>query len=308
MNKKRSPFIVRLLKLPEVQFFLVFAAPFTVFFATNFIYFEGAQRVAATISFLAILTIVLLQTIYEIHAHRRLKNEESSFVRVTAHQIRTPLTALNWALEEIKGAKNEQEKEELFETAKVAALKIANLVEGFDDLAKVASEGALSFNFEEADLTEFLTKLVHESGPVAKQHGVRLILDVPHQDIIACIDGAKLDMALSNILNNGIMYNHKNGTVAVRLRMRGDAKTVDILIEDSGMGISKLDQERIFNRFFRAADARKMRPEGSGLGLYLSNMMVRAHGGSIEVRSVYGRGTTFVVKLPMKICVFEPKG
>jgi signal transduction histidine kinase len=110
-------------------------------------------------------------------------------------------------------------------------------------------------------------------------------------------DPTRVRQMIDNLLSNAIKYTPPGGAVVVRLAHRGDEAV--FIFEDSGIGISTEDLDRLFTRFFRSQDAELRAIQGIGLGLAITKSIVESHNGTIEVESVGGRGSTFVVRLPV---------
>ncbi len=290
---------LRLLKTPEVQFFLVFTIPYIGFFIVNYLNFPPGYRFIGTVAFVGALVIVMLQTLYSIVAHRAIKHEENNFLSVTAHQLRTPLAAIKWTLEEInKKTIQETERTEMVRIAGVAAQKLSNVVESFAQVANV-EDSQIELKFAPMELVDFIDRMVTEAEPVAKQYGVSVYFERPQNAIEVLADDAKLDLALSNLINNGIKYNRRGGMVTLRLRPLVNDRQVEVTIEDTGAGIAAADKPRLFQKYFRTEDGKRINAEGTGLGLYLARNVIEKHSGRIWVESIPGRGSAFHFTLPV---------
>jgi PAS domain S-box-containing protein len=125
----------------------------------------------------------------------------------------------------------------------------------------------------------------------------RFLLDLPDAPVVAEIDAPKIEQVLRNLLQNAVHYAPGGGAVTVALRADGGA--CELRVVDEGIGIAPTEQSRIFERFYRAPDARVLRTRGAGLGLAICREIVDAHGGVLRVESVPGRGSTFIVRLPL---------
>ncbi len=286
------------LKTPEVQFFVIFTVPFTGFFLINYLNLPVAYRFAVVVAFVATLIVVLLQTIYGIYAHARIQKNEGSFLNMTAHQIRTPLTAIRWTLQEIgKKDVREEDRSELIRVASIAGDRLSNIVESLSQVARLEDE--MSFRREALDLGEVIAAATHAAEPIAKQYGSGVYFERPVQGIEVSADPVKLEVVLSNLINNAIKYNRKGGMVTVRMRPLLSDRQVEVVIEDTGMGISAEDQKHLFEKYFRAVAAKQSNVTGTGLGLYLVKTIVERHGGRIWVESVLGKGSAFHFTLPV---------
>jgi len=109
-------------------------------------------------------------------------------------------------------------------------------------------------------------------------------------------DSHKLGVAISNLLNNAARYSKSGGTVRIGLMTKGQEN--QLTIADQGIGIATADMDKIFSKFFRAENARKIQPDGNGLGLFIAKNVIENHGGTIQVKSVLDAGSEFVVTLP----------
>lgn len=223
---------------------------------------------------------------------------QSEFVTVAAHQLRTPLTALRWSLENVSAlaAKHEEIGSLLNESLGLVdrSLKIVN---DFLDAAKI-EEGKFGFTFEPTDLVALLDALVGAIAPIAERYEVAVRFS--HEGIPALMvsaDATRLSTALANLLDNAVRYNVRGGTVTVTLA-KGTARA-EISIADTGIGIPKGEEQKIFQKLERGSNAIQAEPNGSGLGLYLAKNIIEAHRGSITFTSEPERGTTFTITLPL---------
>lgn len=224
---------------------------------------------------------------------------KSEFITVAAHQLQTPITTAYWALDILR--KEESISEENRETARegfIASQNLSKIVNDLLDVAKI-EEGKFGYNIQPADIVSFMAEITKNAHPVAKNAGVNLYFDPgPEHSILLAIDPAKLAMAFSNLIDNAIKYNLKNGSVTVKIERLPGKPFVQISVKDTGIGISAENLPHLFKKFFRADNAVKVHTEGTGLGLYIAKNIVRRHGGRIWAESTLGRGTTFYVTLP----------
>lgn len=229
-----------------------------------------------------------------------LLKSKSEFISVASHQLRTPITHINFALESL--AKNLQlnsESQVLFDNALVSARELNAIVDDLLSVSKI-EEGKFGYQFVETDLVAFLEKTLEEVAPQARAVGIKLFFDRPKEPVPnLLIDPQKLTMAISNLLDNSIRYNVPNGEVTVAIAPKSDDKYVEILLSDTGIGIPPEEVPKLFQKFYRATNATKFSTEGSGLGLYIVQNIVRAHGGKVWVESELNRGTIFHIALPL---------
>lgn len=243
-----------------------------------------------------------LKLVKDLTRENVLLETKSEFLSVAAHQLRTPLTAIHWSLENLAKLTENATPEikelvqQTFQTSD-RALKITN---DLLDASKI-EEGRFGYNFEETDIYGFLKKLMEDVTPVAKQYGIRMYFESRGaQPLVVQLDPLRMHTAISNLLDNAIRYNTKNGEVFVSVAPTQDNSAVTITVRDTGVGIPEESQRKLFQKFQRGQNAVAIEPNGSGLGLFITKNIIESHGGAITFESVANRGTTFSVTLPIK--------
>ena len=226
----------------------------------------------------------------------RLKDE---FLSLVSHELRTPLTSirgyLDLVLDEEAGELNPEQRRFL----KAVERNSGRLLRLVGDLLFVAQADAGRLTLERAkvDLAALAADCVEAARPVADQRSIELHLEaVPVPALVG--DRGRLAQVLDNLVSNALKFTPEGGRVEVRTSTTDDH--VYLEVEDSGIGIPAAEQPRLFDRFFRAVSATEQAIPGTGLGLAIVKAIVEAHAGRIEVVSAPGKGTTFVVKLPLR--------
>lgn len=244
-----------------------------------------------------------IKSVRDATRERDVSKSKNEFINVAAHQLRTPLTSLNWALESI--AKDAVENPKMAsETASEAlrtserALKIVN------DLLEVAKmdEGVEKLSMQKTEVAEFLRGIVSLTNQFAKERSVSLYFaPIPPEweGVSALIDKDQLGAACANLIENAIKYNTKQGEVSVMLEVFPERKVLKVSVKDTGVGVSEKDKEFIFGKFFRGGNVVTLDPDGSGLGLYIVKNIIERHGGRIGFESRENRGSTFWFTLPI---------
>jgi signal transduction histidine kinase len=225
---------------------------------------------------------------------------KSEFVSVAAHQLRTPLTGIRWGLqglinEEYGGVSPQQR--EVLQTGLRVALSAIELINNLLDVAHIES-GRFGYSFVQGDLMEVIHAAAAAMEPRCAQKGVTLELSHLPERLELDLDRERMRMVFDNLLDNAIKYTHPGGTV--RVCAKEEAGNMEVSISDSGIGIPERDQRRLFSKFFRAPNALLMQTSGTGLGLYLVKNIIDQHHGSISVESSEGKGTTFIITLPVR--------
>lgn len=236
-----------------------------------------------------------------------LLRSKSEFISVAAHQLRTPLTAVQWSLEALGQQPSAEKEKELVDTALGAASKLLKTVNDLLDISKI-EEGQFGYQFENIEIVKFMEETIGEVQALARQFNVKFYFQKPEEGpITLSVDPQKLKMALFNIFDNAIRYNVQNGEVVIGVERLKNEPYVRISIKDTGVGIPTDDIKKIFTRFFRAENVVKFAPEGSGLGLYITRNIIKRHGGEIRVESELNRGSTFYITLPTDPKLIPPK-
>ncbi len=221
----------------------------------------------------------------------RSKNE---FISVASHQLRSPITNIAWALDTLTSDSSlGAEAKDLVLNAREATRELLGIVEDLLMVSKI-EEGRFGYNFQSVNVIDFLERVLGIVLPQAQQLGVKVYFEKPTEQIPEVVaDTEKITMVMENLFDNAIRYNVKEGEVRVSAKKILDQPFVEVVVQDTGIGISKEDLDKIFSKFFRAENAVKSKTEGSGLGLYIAQNIVRSHGGRIWVESERNRGTTF---------------
>ncbi len=249
----------------------------------------------------------------------RMKTE---FVSVVSHQLRTPLTAIKLFVEmlsdEDAGKLNEGQKDYM-NNIKESTERMIQLVNDLLNISRLET-GRLKIEPKPVQLEDFIQSIIDEAKPVAREKDCRIIFEKPEKKMEKVpIDEVLMRQVVHNLIMNAIDYSpvyvledreKRAGECDVIVSLKkefpvpGEKGSEDgailITVKDKGMGIPKEAQAGIFDKFFRAGNAYKMMPEGSGLGLYVSKMIVEASGGKIWFESEEGKGAIFYVRIPLK--------
>lgn len=224
-----------------------------------------------------------------------LMKSKNEFVTIASHQLRTPTTGLHWALESLHkdSGKFDETTKMLVDGAFTQSEILLKIIDDLLGIAKI-EEGRFGYVFANTDLVDFFNKILGQILPIAQHASVSLYFDKPKEALPPVIaDPQKLAMVISNLVENAIRYNVKNGSVTVGFKKAAEGPFVEVTVKDTGIGISEEDTKKLFTKFFRAENAVKLQTEGSGLGLYIVRNIIQAHGGQIWVESERERGTTF---------------
>jgi signal transduction histidine kinase len=223
---------------------------------------------------------------------------QSDFVSAVSHEFRTPLAALRQVNEYLTDGRvgDEEQRRRYYQVQTRSTDRLQRLVESLLDFGRMEA-GARPYRIQKLDAAELVRSVVEDfqKDPVA--HGYRIELRSDDAAAIAVdADPDALTCAIWNLLDNAVKYSPNEGTVAVELARREDR--VAIRVCDHGIGIPRDEQKRIFRKFERGTASQVNGIKGTGVGLALVKHIVIAHGGTIDLQSSPGEGSTFTLLFP----------
>jgi heavy metal sensor kinase len=232
------------------------------------------------------------------------------FTSDASHELKTPLTVLKGEMEvALRKERSSQDYEQVLRSNLDEINRMSRIVEDLLLLSKTDT-GEIRLEKENINLTEIVRDVVEQLSLLAEAKGLRLVTTNHHEEVRVFADELRVRQLLLNLIDNGIKYTEPGGFIQVALEksippetaMSQDQRqgSVKIIVSDSGIGISKEDQEKIFDRFYRVDKARSRDQGGSGLGLSICKWIVQAHQGNLAVESDLGRGSSFTVTLPLR--------
>ncbi|MCX6712317.1 MAG: ATP-binding protein [Candidatus Vogelbacteria bacterium] len=234
-----------------------------------------------------------------------LEEAKSKFVSVTTHQLRTPLAAVKWTLDmaakgQIGAVTDEQVKyltQGLISTNRV--ISIVNDLLKIDAIDTERSE----YTFHPTDLIKLISNLIFEFTNQAAIKKISFVFLKPQNTVPPVeMDGDKIRMVLENLIDNAVKYTPEGGNVTIKISddsINSAEGAIEITVIDSGIGIPASETDKVFQKFFRASNAIKKEPDGSGLGLFIARDIIEKHGGAIWFANHQGEGTAFSFTLPL---------
>lgn len=226
---------------------------------------------------------------HEIGETERMKND---FISTVSHELRTPLTAIKGWGETIKLAQNDEELvNKGLDVIVNESERLSDLVEELLDFSRMES-GKLSLKKSQIDIVKELTEVLEVFESRSTREGIDLCIDIPFKSIMINGDKNRLKQSFVNIIDNSFKYTSKGGHVKVKLRVNNSG--VFISINDNGCGISKHDLPKIRQKFYKANNSAR----GSGIGLAVTDEIIKLHNGEMIIESEIGIGTTVSIILP----------
>ncbi len=229
----------------------------------------------------------------------KLSQMKTDFVANVSHEFRTPLSSILVLAELMKlgRVKDSGEVREFGQYIDSQGRRLMQLINNILDFSRIES-GQKDFQFEHADVREVVSEALAACAGQLKQSGHTIQYDPPPIPLPPpLLDTDALTLALTNLLDNAIKYSSNAKEIIVRLSRNGDA--VSVAVTDHGIGITREEQERIFDKFYRVGTGLVHDVKGSGLGLAIVKHIVEAHQGKITIDSELGQGSTFTIHLPI---------
>jgi signal transduction histidine kinase len=228
---------------------------------------------------------------------RKAKGSDNEFVYLASHQLRTPVTGIKWAAETLLRTENFTGRKKYYlDLIYASSISLGDLIGTLLNVSRI-ERGQLVFSRRQINIVLFVDTLLKEYLPFAKKKNLVLRFEKPAAAIAIQTDSGALHNIVQSLVYNAIEYTPKGGSIDVSLKKK--RTSVQLTVRDTGIGIPKKDQARIFDKYTRGNNALAVKKEGLGLGLYTAAQMVRLLNGTISVRSKEGKGTTFIVELPL---------
>ena len=237
----------------------------------------------------------------DISTRVKIESSKTEFVSLASHQLRTPLSTLNWYSEILLsgelGKLSKQQQQYTKEIYK-ASQRMIRLVNDLLNLSRIEM-GKMTIQPNHINLKSIIEDITEDLQHDLKLRQLTLAIHYPDKKLELFGDQQIINIVITNLLSNAMKYSPKGGKVAIDISFK-NASTVAIVVSDSGMGIPDADKSKIFTKFFRAENAKVSVSDGTGLGLYIVKAFVESAGGSISFKSS-SHGTVFTVLLPIKM-------
>ena len=228
---------------------------------------------------------------------KALEKSRQEFVSNVSHELKTPITSIRVLADSLMGmedAPKELYQEFMYDISE----EIDRESQIIDDLLSLVrmDKSSTEANFAPVRINDLVETILKRLRPIAKKRNIELIFE-SIRDVTADVDEVKLSLAVNNLVENAVKYNKEDGWV--RVTLDADHKFFYLKVSDSGIGIPKEFQDRVFERFFRVDKARSRETGGTGLGLAITKSVILLHHGAVRIPSEEGEGTTFMVRIPL---------
>lgn len=252
-----------------------------------------------------LILLLTLQTFYlvrmweeRVEAMRELDRQKDELLSIVSHQLATPVSSIKWYLEMLDdgdlGELNNDQKEHIAAMRGIG-MNMSDLVSMILDVSRIQL-GRMKIEKQDLDLNSFFHEIIATIDPKATEKKVEFIKNIPEKMPLAKLDRRYTNMTIENLLSNAVKYTPSGGKVNCDVKIENG--NLYVTVKDTGMGIPRAEQDKIFGRMYRASNARNA-IDGNGFGLFVAKGAVEAQGGKIWFESEEGKGTTFFVVLPL---------
>ena len=230
----------------------------------------------------------------------QLDEAKDEFISMASHQLRTPLTSIKGYLSMVvEGDLGEikPQQERVLKDAFGSSQRMAYLIADFLNVSRIKT-GKFMIEKHEVDLPQIVQEEIRQLEEMAESRDLKLIYEKPGVFPRVKLDENKTRQVMMNMVDNAIYYTPSGGTITIQLYALADE--IIFKVVDTGIGVPKKEQHKLFTKFFRAGNAKKARPDGTGLGLFMAQKVVVEQGGAVIFESTEGKGSTFGFRFPLK--------
>ncbi|MCX6764602.1 MAG: ATP-binding protein [Candidatus Nealsonbacteria bacterium] len=243
-----------------------------------------------------------LVILHDITREKEIERIKSEFVSLTAHQLRTPLSAIKWTLKMILDGdlgKISKDQKEYLQKTYVSNERMIHLINDLLNVSRI-EEGKYLYRPAFVQLDDLTQSVINSYKSELERRKIKLVFEKSEKLLPKVkIDVEKINLVITNFLDNAVKYTPSKGEVKICLNFISKNKEIEFSIKDSGIGIPDRDKKRLFTKFFRSENAVRMETDGSGLGLFITKNIIEAHGGRAWFESEVGKGSTFYFTLPV---------
>lgn len=240
-----------------------------------------------------------------LHIIQELDRQKTELLAIVSHQLAKPITALKWEAESLLdgdlGVLAQKQQDEI-KRMHAQSVNLADLVSTILDVSHIQL-GKVDIKAQPLELKPFFSEIVDIVRPTIAEKAIRFVETVPAHLPTVLLDKRYTRMTIENLLTNAVKYTPQNGAVTFEVTIN-EENIMRVRVADTGVGIPKDEQSKIFGKMYRASNVRNA-AAGNGFGLYVAKGAIEAQGGSLWFTSVEGKGTSFFVDLPLKIASTE---
>jgi len=231
---------------------------------------------------------------------QRLDETKDEFISMASHQLRTPLTSIKGYISMVvegDAGKVTTAQKRFLDEAFLSSERMVRLINEFLSVSRLQT-GKFTIDKRETDLTKLVHQEIDSLMPSATSRNLKFKFTAGKNIPLMNIDEGKMRQVVMNLADNAIYYSKEKATITIKLEQQKDK--IVFTVQDRGIGVPADEQSELFGKFFRATNARLQRPDGTGIGLFLTKKVIDAHGGTLLFESKEGKGSTFGFTLPVK--------
>ncbi len=238
----------------------------------------------------------------DVTMERQLDYMKSDFITVASHHLRTPLSTVQWYLELLSagdgGEKLTKEQKSFVVEMRMATKKMTAVLGELMDASRISEEGFTPI-YDDVDMNDIVKDVIRNTQPLMKSKGVQHSVELLPQAAVVPTDRLLAGIIIQNLIHNAVKYSKADGSRVLHIRMKRSKQHIHVSVEDHGIGIPYAEQEHIFQKLYRASNARAVESNGAGLGLYSCRMLADRMGASLSFESKEGDGSTFIASFPV---------
>ena len=267
----------------------------TYYLALNFVDDPRTAVFFVAIESALILVIgnIIAESSRKIINNYKLKEE---FIDLISHQIRTPITNVKWNLEFLNNEKLTQKQERYVKRLTESTEKITSLVNDFVYLSRL-DQSKRELILKKVDIQKIVQEILTDFKIFADSKNIKLNFEKDCQHCLAKTDQKKIKIVLGNIIENAIKYSFEESEIGIVIQE--NRSNLIVKISDQGCGIDAQSKPFVFDKFYRAIDAKKLSADGTGVGLYISKVLLKEMDGEIWFESEKDKGSIFYIKIPI---------
>jgi signal transduction histidine kinase/tetratricopeptide (TPR) repeat protein len=234
----------------------------------------------------------------DVRREEELSKMKSEFISNVSHELKTPIAAIRMLADNLRESRIESEarRMEYYQLISKEGARLSHLIENILDFSRI-EERRKAFRLERHVLSQIVSDTVGQFKSLVEERAQTISIDVAEALPEVLVDPDAIALALFNLLDNAVKYSERDTPISVRVRRSDNSLCIEV--EDHGVGISKMEQEKIFEKFYRVHDNARKKIPGSGIGLTLVREIAQAHNGQAKVQSQLGVGSTFQILLPI---------
>ena len=278
-------------------FVIVFVMTAVFFVSRDFVTAEFlVVAESVVVIFILIVGNIVIKNMEKLAQLNKMKSE---FVSIISHQLKTPLTEISWDIELFVDKYSEglnKKQKEILSSMETSNALMSRMVRDLLDVARIDQNNFFTRK-DEIDIVDLVRVVVEKNKALTSKNKVSidLLVDDNMPKIIG--DEKRMEVVLDNFVSNAVKYNKEGGKVKVKVG-RDNGKAL-ISVKDTGIGIPKNEQDRVFNKFYRSKEASSKETGGTGLGLYIAKNIIEKSGGKVWFHSKEGEGSEFHFSLPI---------